>query len=69
MAGEALTRHLTRILPALLTSLAESHGTERETVELGYCQAVVLSVQDEAGLSCVMDILLEYCKARDAVSR
>jgi hypothetical protein len=38
VAGEALNRHLARILPALLTSLAESHGQSNETQELQYCQ-------------------------------
>eukprot|EP00090_Calanus_glacialis_P034085 TRINITY_DN5691_c0_g1_i1.p1 TRINITY_DN5691_c0_g1~~TRINITY_DN5691_c0_g1_i1.p1 ORF type:complete len:2002 (-),score=813.41 TRINITY_DN5691_c0_g1_i1:71-5326(-) len=69
VAGEALNKHLARILPALLTSLAESHSTPDETVELGYAQAVVLSVQDETGLSYVMDILLENCKSKDSVTR
>eukprot|EP00092_Neocalanus_flemingeri_P000097 GFUD01000099.1.p1 GENE.GFUD01000099.1~~GFUD01000099.1.p1 ORF type:complete len:2003 (+),score=661.60 GFUD01000099.1:178-6009(+) len=69
VAGEALNKHLAKILPALLTSLAESHSTPEATVELGYAQAVVLSVQDETGLSYVMDILLENCKSKDAVTR
>jgi hypothetical protein len=38
VAGEALNRHLARILPALLTSLAESHGKSNEAQELQYCQ-------------------------------
>ena len=49
VAGESLNKHLAKILPALLSSLAESHGTPDETVELGYARAVVLSVQDETG--------------------
>merc|ERR1711970_43773 len=69
VAGEALNRHLAKILPALLTSLAESRSTPEETVELGYAQAVVLSVQDETGLSFVMDILLDNCKSKDSVTR
>merc|ERR1719309_1689946 len=69
VAGEALNKHLAKILPALLTSLAESHGTNLEVEELGFCQAVVLSVEDETGLSYVMDILLEYCRSRDPVTR
>merc|ERR1719495_189076 len=69
VAGEALNKHLAKILPALLTSLAESHSTPEETVELGYAQAVVLSVQDETGLSYVMDILLDNCKSKDSVTR
>jgi len=69
VAGEALNRHLAKILPALLTSLAESHGTPLEVEELGYCQAVVLSIEDETGLSYVMDILLESCRSSDSVTR
>merc|ERR1719180_338029 len=69
VAGEALNRHLAKILPALLTSLAESHGSKLQVVELGFCQAVVLSVEDEQGVSYVMDILLEYCRSQDSVTR
>ena len=36
VAGEALIKHLAKILPALLSSLPESHSTPEETVELGY---------------------------------
>jgi len=69
VAGEALNRHLAKIMPALLTSLAESHGTEAQVEELAHCQAVVLAVEDEQGLSVVMDILLEYCRSADPVTR
>ena len=69
VAGEALNKHLAKILPALLTCLAESHGGPEETAELGYARAVVLSVQDETGVSYVMDILLDNCKSRDSVTR
>ena len=69
VAGESLNKHLAKILPALLTCLAESHGTAEETAELGYARAVVLSVQDETGVSYVMDILLDNCKSKDAVTR
>ena len=69
VAGEALNKHLAKILPALLRSLAESHGTPDYTVELGHARTVVLSVVDETGVSFVMDILLENCKSRDTVTR
>ena len=69
VAGEALNRHLAKIMPALLTSLADSHSTPLELEELGYCQTVVLSVEDETGLSYVMDILLDSCRASDPVTR
>jgi len=68
-AGEALNKHLAKILPALLASLASAHGTADAAQELEYCQAVVLSVTDDIGVSYVMDILLESCRARDAATR
>ena len=61
--------HLARILPVLLTSLEESHSTPEETVELGYAQVLVLCVQDETGLSYVMDILLNNCMPKDSVTK
>merc|ERR1719411_836494 len=47
VAGEALNKHLAKILAALLTSLAESRNTQSAAQQLQYSQAVVLSVQDE----------------------
>merc|ERR1719400_2754779 len=69
VAGEALNKHLARILPALLTALAESQNSPSASQELQYSQAVVLSVVDETGVSYVMDILLENCKSKDTVTR
>jgi len=37
--------------------------------ELGYCQAVLLSIEDETGLSYVMDILLESSRSSEPVTR
>ncbi|KAK7871251.1 hypothetical protein R5R35_007540 [Gryllus longicercus] len=59
VAGEALTRFLHKILPALLAALAAAQGTPREAQELEYCQAVVLAVTDEVGVRTVMDQLME----------
>ena len=69
VAGESLNKHLGKIMPALLTSLATSHGTPEETAELGHARAVVLSVQDEVGVSYIMDIMLDNCKSKDPVNR
>jgi len=69
VAGEALNKHLAKILPALLTSLADSYGTSEQTQELEYCQTVVLSVTDDIGVSYVLDILLESCRSSDAQTR
>lgn len=62
VAGEALTKYLPKILPALLTTLAAAQGTPNEAQELEYCQAVVLSVHDDAGLRVIVDMLLESAK-------
>lgn len=58
VAGDALTRHLTKILPALMSALNDTVGDENEEQELQYCQTVVLSVKDEAGLQTIIDELL-----------
>lgn len=63
VAGEALTRFLNRILPALLTALSDSHGTPDEVQQLEYCQTVVLSVTDDAGTRTIVDQLLEHTRA------
>jgi len=69
VAGEALNKHLSKILPALLTALAESQGSPEAGLELQYSQAVVLSVTDELGVSYIMDILLESCKSSEVTNR
>ncbi|XP_076383364.1 lethal (3) 80Fj [Megalopta genalis] len=69
VAGEALTRYLHKILPALLTALSSAQGTPNEVQELEYCQAVVLSVTDEVGVRTVMDQLMEATRAEDLSRR
>uniref|UniRef100_A0A7N8XZY4 GCN1 activator of EIF2AK4 n=1 Tax=Mastacembelus armatus TaxID=205130 RepID=A0A7N8XZY4_9TELE len=59
VAGDALTRHLGVILPALLSSLREKLGTEEEAQELCSCQTVILSVEDEVGQRIIIEDLLE----------
>lgn len=61
-AGEALTKYLPKILPALLATLAAAQGGPNESQELEYCQAVVLAVNDDAGLRVIVDMLLESAK-------
>ncbi|GFR94655.1 GCN1 general control of amino-acid synthesis 1-like 1 [Elysia marginata] len=58
VAGEALTKHLSKILPALMSSLSDSFGTPEEAQELDYCKSVVLSVEDEMGVRTIMEDLL-----------
>ncbi|XP_046621828.1 eIF-2-alpha kinase activator GCN1 isoform X1 [Neodiprion virginianus] len=69
VAGEALTRFLHKILPALLTALSSAQGTQNEVQELEYCQAVVLSVTDEVGVRTVMDQLMEATRSEDPSRR
>ena len=64
VAGEALHRHLSRILPALLRALSEAHGGEDEAEVRGHAEAVVLAVsEDEAdlGVGTIMEELLGAC--------
>ncbi len=61
VAGEALHRHLSRILPALLRALSEAHGTSEEAEVQGHAQAVVLAVSDDEsdlGVGTIMEELL-----------
>uniref|UniRef100_A0A8C2X4T7 GCN1 activator of EIF2AK4 n=1 Tax=Cyclopterus lumpus TaxID=8103 RepID=A0A8C2X4T7_CYCLU len=63
VAGDALTRHLGVILPALLASLKGKLGTEDEV--LINCQTVILSVEDEVGQRIIIDDLLEATRGAD----
>ncbi|XP_073321707.1 stalled ribosome sensor GCN1 [Pagrus major] len=66
VAGDALTRHLGVILPALLSSLKGKLGTEDEAQELCSCQTVILSVEDEVGQRIIIDDLLESTRGADS---
>lgn len=63
VAGEALTKYLPKILPALLAALTAAQNTTQQAEELEYCQAVVLSVTDEAGVRTIMDQLMENTRS------
>ncbi|CAB1445303.1 unnamed protein product [Pleuronectes platessa] len=65
VAGDALTRHLGVILPALLSSLKGKLGTEDEAQELCNCQTVILSVEDDLGQRIIIDDLLEATRGAD----
>uniref|UniRef100_A0A6Q2ZCD7 TOG domain-containing protein n=1 Tax=Esox lucius TaxID=8010 RepID=A0A6Q2ZCD7_ESOLU len=70
VAGDALTRHLGVILPALYSSLKDKLGTEegQQAVvsELASCQAVILSVEDDVGQRIIIEDLLEATRSPDA---
>ncbi|PVD31523.1 hypothetical protein C0Q70_06936 [Pomacea canaliculata] len=62
-AGDALTRHLGKILPALMSSLSQKIGMPDEEQELEYCKKVVLSVHDDIGVRTIMEDLLSTMAA------
>uniref|UniRef100_A0A8D0LAP4 GCN1 activator of EIF2AK4 n=1 Tax=Sphenodon punctatus TaxID=8508 RepID=A0A8D0LAP4_SPHPU len=59
VAGDALTRHLGVILPAMMCELKEKLGTSDERIEMENCQTVILSVEDDAGQRIIIEDLLE----------
>ncbi|EDO39308.1 predicted protein [Nematostella vectensis] len=62
VADESLTRHLNKILPALLNAMQESQGTESHEEELESAKKLVLSVEDDAGVRTVIEELIESSK-------
>ena len=69
VAGDALTKHLPRILPALIFAVAEKIGTPEEQQEVQHCQSVVLSVVDDAGVRTVIEELLSATSNNEASYR
>ncbi|KAK1160013.1 hypothetical protein AOXY_G21506 [Acipenser oxyrinchus oxyrinchus] len=69
VAGDALTRHLAVILPALMSALKEKLGAEEVEQELASCQAVILSVEDEVGQRIIIEDLLEASRNSDVGMR
>lgn len=62
VAGDTLTRHLCKILVALLGALSDTAGTPEYDEALSHCQGVVLAVTDEAGVTTIVDELLQHSK-------
>uniref|UniRef100_A0A8C5P6E8 GCN1 activator of EIF2AK4 n=1 Tax=Leptobrachium leishanense TaxID=445787 RepID=A0A8C5P6E8_9ANUR len=69
VAGDALTRHLNVILPAVMSALKVRLGTDDEPAELANCQAVILSVEDDVGQRIVIEDLLEATRSPDVGMR
>ncbi|XP_069038064.1 stalled ribosome sensor GCN1 [Lepisosteus oculatus] len=65
VAGDALTRHLGVILPALMSSLRDKLASDEGQQELTSCLTVLLSVEDEAGQRIVVEELLEASRGGD----
>lgn len=69
VAGDALTRHLNVILPAVMTALKNKIGTDEAQEELANCQTVILSVGDEIGQRVILEDLLEATRNSDVGMR
>uniref|UniRef100_A0A8C6YI46 GCN1 activator of EIF2AK4 n=1 Tax=Naja naja TaxID=35670 RepID=A0A8C6YI46_NAJNA len=69
VAGDALTRHLGVILPAMMSALKEKLGTSDEQQEMLNCQAVILSVEDEAGQRIIIEDLLDTTRSAEVGRR
>ncbi|OCT98218.1 hypothetical protein XELAEV_18010449mg [Xenopus laevis] len=69
VAGDALTKHLNVILPALMSALKAHLGTEEVQAELVNCQSVILSVEDDVGQRIVIEDLLEATRSSDVGMR
>uniref|UniRef100_A0A452HQ02 TOG domain-containing protein n=1 Tax=Gopherus agassizii TaxID=38772 RepID=A0A452HQ02_9SAUR len=69
VAGDALTRHLGVILPAMMSALKEKLGTADEHLEMANCQAVILSVEDDVGQRIIIEDLLEATRSPEVGMR
>ncbi|KAK1328698.1 hypothetical protein QTO34_012273 [Cnephaeus nilssonii] len=69
VAGDALTRHLGVILPAVMVALKEKLGTPGEQLEMANCQAVILSVEDDVGHRIIIEDLLEATRSPEVGMR
>ncbi|XP_036730763.1 LOW QUALITY PROTEIN: eIF-2-alpha kinase activator GCN1 [Balaenoptera musculus] len=69
VAGDALTRHLGVILPAVMLALKEKLGTPAEQLEMANCQAVILSVEDDTGHRTIIEELLEATRSPEVGMR
>merc|ERR1719505_350717 len=62
VAGEALIKHLEKILPAMIRAVNDSTGSQQEEQELEGTKTLVLSVDDEVGIRVVVDELMAAAK-------
>ncbi|RWS30291.1 Translational activator GCN1-like protein [Leptotrombidium deliense] len=69
VAGESLSKHLSKILPALLLALSNALDKPNEKQELEYCQSVILSVSDDQGARAIVDHLLEAARNESTIVR
>uniref|UniRef100_A0A8D8V396 eIF-2-alpha kinase activator GCN1 n=1 Tax=Cacopsylla melanoneura TaxID=428564 RepID=A0A8D8V396_9HEMI len=65
VAGDALSKYLHKILPALQSVMTEDISPK----DLEYCQGVILAVSDEAGVRAIMDQLLDATRSENIAQR
>lgn len=59
VAGEALTKHLTKVLPAMLLTLSKKLDTKEEKQETANCNIVILSANDIHGTQIIVEQLIQ----------
>lgn len=69
IAGEALTRHLVKILPAVLLTMSKKLGTKTEKKEIANCNALLLAANEINGTQIVIDQLLQSAKNPDVSTK
>ncbi|CAB4017482.1 eIF-2-alpha kinase activator GCN1-like, partial [Paramuricea clavata] len=69
VAGEALTDHLSDILPALLSCISQASDEQQLTHDLENSRTLVLSIQDDRGTQIVLDVLMKYSKDESVLMR
>lgn len=62
VAGDALTRHLPKIMPAMLLTLSRKLDTKEEKRTANYCSEVIISADDLQGTHIVIEELLQSIK-------
>ena len=69
VAGEALTAHLTKILPAIMQKLCKKLGSKEEASETSYSSTVILSANDIHGTQIVVEHLIQSTRHTDLSMR
>lgn len=62
VAGEALTKHMTKVLPAMLLTLSKKLDTKEEKREAENCNTVILSATDTQGAQIIIEELIRSTK-------